>query len=253
MSKKEYRQFLRYVFHEYVRGQVARASDYLDGPGGRRSNNEVESLRRATHILRTIGEFGDDNGDVPITFTAEGLNRFIGDLESGVRFNNRLLEQSGFMDALDAHFEELVDGLRFEHLPGQEIELLRSFGNIDPELELRGQIYLLKARRNRQERHFNELTVSERLKRLEQQLSEARLELTPQAKARTNAPSKPRRWFKGLGQIGQGAALSIGNVALAVGALHFPVSPETQTWGAVASVTTGVGMIFTGVGEFKSE
>jgi hypothetical protein len=64
---------------------------------------------------------------------------------------------------------------------------------------------------------------------------------------------KSRRWFKGLGQIGQGAALSIANVALAVGVIRFPVSPETQTWGALASVATGIGTVLNGVGDLRSE
>ena len=64
---------------------------------------------------------------------------------------------------------------------------------------------------------------------------------------------KSRRWFKGLGQIAQGSAFSIANVALAVGALKFPVSPETQTWGAVASVSTGVCTVLSGIGDLRNE
>ncbi|HEY6250872.1 MAG TPA: hypothetical protein VI685_13005, partial [Candidatus Angelobacter sp.] len=64
---------------------------------------------------------------------------------------------------------------------------------------------------------------------------------------------KSRRWFKGLGQIAQGASLSIANVALAVGILKFPVSPETQTWGAVASVATGVATVLSGIGDLRGE
>jgi hypothetical protein len=44
-------------------------------------------------------------------------------------------------------------------------------------------------------------------------------------------PKKTRRWFKGLGQIGQGSALTIANVGVAASIFHLPVSPETQTWG----------------------
>jgi hypothetical protein len=66
-------------------------------------------------------------------------------------------------------------------------------------------------------------------------------------------PKKPRRWFKALGQIAQGTAISIANVALAIGALKFPVSPETQTWGAMASVATGIGTVLSGVGDLRNE
>lgn len=255
MSEEEYKQFLRYVFHEYVQERTARKLDYFDGPMGHHTNYELERLRRATRILRAMGEFSDSEGNISSDFTTEGLRRIINDVENGVRSNNRILKYSGFMDALDAHYEELVDGLRFEHLPEKEVELLRSFGITDPQLELRGQIYLLRARRSRRERNSNELAVSQRLERVEKELSEARNDLAQQSENQElqKAPAKSRRWFKGLGQIGQGAALSICDVGLIAGAFLFPVSEETKTWGAVASVTTGVGMIFTGIGEFRGE
>jgi hypothetical protein len=66
-------------------------------------------------------------------------------------------------------------------------------------------------------------------------------------------PKKSRRWFKGVGQIAQGSALSIADVALAIGVLHLPVSPETQSWGAIASVATGIGTILNGVGDLRNE
>ena len=93
--------------------------------------------------------------------------------------------------------------------------------------------------------------IEERLEASAKQFSE--FQEAAKKKGDTEPPKKSRRWFKGLGQIAQGAALSIADVALAVGALHFPVSPETQTWGAVASVATGVGTIFSGMGDLRSE
>ena len=66
-------------------------------------------------------------------------------------------------------------------------------------------------------------------------------------------PKKSRRWFKGVGQIAQGSALSIADVALAIGVLKLPVSAETQTWGAIASVSTGIGTVLNGVGDLRNE
>jgi hypothetical protein len=56
-----------------------------------------------------------------------------------------------------------------------------------------------------------------------------------------------------LGKIGRGAGISIGDVCLAAGILKFPVSLETQTWGAIVSATTGVAMIMDGIGELRGE
>ena len=66
-------------------------------------------------------------------------------------------------------------------------------------------------------------------------------------------PKKTKRWFKGLGQIAQGTALSIANIGLAMGAITIPVAAETAGWGAIVSSITGVGMVLNGYGEFRGE
>ena len=45
----------------------------------------------------------------------------------------------------------------------------------------------------------------------------------------------------------------MGNIGLAFDLLGFPVSAETKTWGSVVSVTTGVGLIMSGVGDLRGE
>ena len=93
--------------------------------------------------------------------------------------------------------------------------------------------------------------VTERVKEADAEFQ--RLVKASEGETNDAAPKKPRRWFKGLGQISQGAALSIANVALALGTLKFPVSPETQTWGAMASVATGIGTVLSGIGDLRNE
>jgi hypothetical protein len=126
----------------------------------------------------------------------------------------------------------------------------------DPKSNLQGIIYLLKSRNKGKFRSSNEKSVSHQLKYTVEKLSEAQSEFKETDKElieKKEKAKKSRRWFKGLGQIGQGAALSIGDIALAARMLTFPVSPETQTWGALVSATTGVGMILNGVGELRGE
>jgi hypothetical protein len=64
---------------------------------------------------------------------------------------------------------------------------------------------------------------------------------------------KPRRWFKGLGHIVQGAAMSLADLGLAFGVLDFAVGVETRSWGALVSVTAGVGTIMNGAGDLRNE
>lgn len=159
------------------------------------------------------------------------------------------------MDAFEAHAEEILAGLRPEHLPAADREFFREIGTLDADAELAELVF--RARSYRQHITSNEIRMRQRLDRLEKQLEKATeqfdelKELEPAQFKETTKRS--RRWFKGLGQIGQGAALSIADVALAIGVIRFPVSPETQTWGALASVATGIGTILNGVGDLRNE
>jgi hypothetical protein len=131
-------------------------------------------------------------------------------------------------------------------------------GSPNPDVELRALVLRAKARRERLRQNSRELAVLQQLKHAEKRLTDAQEEFEKCRKVQEEGESeqrvtKSRRWFKSLGQIAQGAALTIADVALAVGALKFPVSPETQTWGAVASVSTGVGTILGGVGDLRNE
>ena len=180
----------------------------------------------------------------------------VDEVEDGVRWNNRIAEETGFLDAFDSHYNEIIQGLDIELFPESEIEILQEFGSKDPKSKLRGIIYILKERNKDKFQSCKEESVSNQLKNIVEQLSDAQDDFKETNNKSTNKkerPRKSRRWFKGLGQIGQGAALSIGDIALAAGVLSFPVSPETQTWGALVSATTGVGMIMNGVGELRGE
>jgi hypothetical protein len=55
-----------------------------------------------------------------------------------------------------------------------------------------------------------------------------------------NAPTKSRRWWKGLGQIVQGAAVAGADIGLAIGVLHVSIPTDSETYGVVMSVTARV-------------
>ena len=136
-------------------------------------------------------------------------------------------------------------------------EVIRDTGSSDAEAELAELVYRARAYRNRAERMAQEVSPRQQLRHVAEQVARIQKEFEEFSASQTEQPPEPpkksRPWFKGLGQIGQGAALSIANVALAVGVIQFPVSPETQPWGALASVATGIGTVLTGVGELRNE
>lgn len=257
MTNDEYREFLKYIFNEYIRPRIHRIGRYYDHPKmWHHWEYEWRGLKRAVDLINYINNHCDDSDDIYETFTLERLRRAVGEIEEGVLWNNRIAEETGFLDALDAYYDEIVEGLEAELFPESEYDLLKEFGSKDPKSDIKGIIYILKARKKRAYPSNKEVPISKGLKDTVERLSKAEeqfKEKDEKEPMKVEKPKKSRRWFKGLGQIGQGAALSIGDIALAAGMLQFPVSPETQTWGSLVSATTGVGMILNGVGELRGE
>jgi hypothetical protein len=262
MEDEEYDAFLRYLFEEHIQPRlpllISRRLHHFEDEFGW----SLERLRHAKQILNHIRDLGPRQEDPYRIFTAEALATAIGDVESGVRFHNTVAEASGVLDALDAHFDALCAGLRPEHLPTDEAQILTSLGFPELAQHLPGIVYMVSSDAQRGRYGTKELPVSSRLSSLVERLDRVRKEHNELAemarqpeKERPREPPqrKPRRWFKGLGQIAQGAVMSIADIAVAAGALHLPISPETRTWGMLASATAGVGTLLSGVGDLRGE
>lgn len=257
MTDDEYRRFLSFLFERYVRPRLPRVR--------RRHSHHMEDewhyhlgeAQQAFQVLRYIESYCDDH-DVYSTFTLERLGRTVADTRYSLSFSNRVAEEAGFLDAFEAYTHEILSGLEPHHLPDADKDVLREMGIPNPEMEIQALVLSAKNSRDRWERIAREVPIRQQLRDLEERLERAQKdfeEIKQAEKEKQQLPQtkKSRRWFMGLGKIGQGAALSIANVALAVGALKFPVSPETQTWGAVASVATGIGTILGGIGDLRNE
>lgn len=245
----DYRDFLGYLFDAYVRSRRShhRFYDRRLGPGS--MDYHFERMRRAAELSRFIVSFSDDD-DVYRTFQPEPVREAISDVSDGLSLNNKLLDEFGFMDVLDVHYNEIVEGLNAEQFPEEDLWVLKSLGSPDPQRDLRAIVLMLKLRR---EGDWPEQTlIKSRLSSVQERLMSEVKSFPDRAEPRKEERTS-RRWFKGLGQIAQGAALSIANVGLAMGTLNLPVSPETQTWGSLLSVTTGVGLIFIGAGDLRGE
>lgn len=254
MNEDEYQAFLEHLFDTYIRDRLHRLDRYFDHPKmGHRWNYEHERLRRAMHIIRYIQAHCDSTDDIYSTFRDDRLRRTVDEVRDGVRFNTRLAEESGFLDAIDAYYTEIVEGMNIDCFPESEFDILRELGSENPKREIQANVHILKSRQSKS-RSCDQMSVSSQLSHAEETLSSAEKEMkTSDDNDVKEKPKKSRRWFKGLGQIAQGAVLSLADIGLAAGALGFPVSPETKTWGTLVSSTTGVGMILTGVGELRGE
>lgn len=256
MNEDEYEDFLQYLFHTYIRDRLHHLERSMEGPKGfNRVNNTLDSLRGAAHLLRYIQSHCADTDDIYSTFTTGRLHRVINEVLYGLRDSRRLAEEGGFLKAIDEHYDDIVSGIKFEHFPESELVVLRNLGSDDPKAEIQAIIYILKEKQTRPQNRETQ-SVSSRLQQSEKQLASAAETMEEAQKAsdsKIKVPKKSKPWFKGLGKIAQGAALSLADIGLAVGMLHFPVSAETQTYGALVSAITGFGMIMNGTGELRGE
>jgi hypothetical protein len=257
MTDNEYREFLTFLFERYVRPRLSHVRQRFHHHMMEEWDYQMDKAAQAAHVVRFIESYCENDEDVYRTFTAERLAQAVSDTRYSLDFSNRTVEEAGFLDALEDHGGEILAGLEVKYLPAADKEVLKDMGSVNPEVELRVLVAGAKSMCNKFNRSRQEIPIrqelreiSERLERVEKLFGEDRegKKIGPGEK-----PKKSRRWFKGLGQIAQGASLSIANVALAIGVLRFPVSPETQTWGAVASVTTGICTILSGVGDLRNE
>ena len=256
MNDREYRDFLKFVFERYVRPRRLRMARRFRHHMEEEWLFHLDRAENTARLLRFIEQECDNPDEIYRTFTRERVARAIGDVSDSMRFADRVMRDGGYYDALDAFGPEIIAGLRPKHLPKYDDDILRDCGSPDPAAERRGLVNLARRRLEREAKWTNETTIAVRLNHSVDELAE---ENSAFQKAKgadgpdTEPPKKPRRWFKGLGQIAQGAALSIADVAVAAGALHVPVSPETQTWGAIVSVVTGIGTILNGIGDLRGE
>tara|TARA_B110000977_G_C11066627_1_gene488023 strand:- start:1041 stop:1700 length:660 start_codon:yes stop_codon:yes gene_type:complete len=214
---------------------------------------ESDRLISASNLLRYINHHCKEEDEIYRTINRKRIEQLSSEIHDGVRTNRRMLEDSGFMDVIDSHYFEIVDGMKLEHMPQQELQIMRDLGSNDPETELSALMSIVKSRSKSKHSYNQEVGVSQQLNNIEEKLDQQQNQLKELKKESDDQPRKSRRWFKGLGQIAQGSALSIANVGLAMGAITIPVATETASWGAIVSSITGVGMVLNGIGEFWGE
>jgi len=256
MEEQEYKKFLSHLFNEGVSVRQHRHRHFHEEDDFYyRLHEMIHAMPVINYINRYCREL-DDSG-IYRTFTLGKLRSTVTAVEQGIAFHNRVAREGGYLSVVDDNFEEIVDGIKSEHLPSEDFLLLRELGSKDPDQEMAAIIYLLKSRKMKYVNYTQEVRISRQLEQLQERLSKDR-DLFQEIKEGENNNIKPpkrpgRRWFKALGHICRGAAISVANIALASELLPLPVSPETKTWGSIVSVTTGIGDILNGIGELRNE
>ncbi len=257
-SEREYRELLEFLFEQYIRPRLPELRDRWGGGPYDRFSHELARAIRAARLLRFVRTHFAYDEEVYRTFTPESLKQAVEDVRDSEQVALALMERGGFEDMLRDYGPQIAAGLKPEHLPLVDQAVLKEIGSANPEVELRLLVQEARQTFERISRYSEgQAPAMAKLEQGSELLRSAVEEFQrfrdESVKREREVPKKSRRWFKGLGQIGQGAALTIANAGLALGAFHFPISPETQTLGAITSVITGVARISNGVGDLLGE
>lgn len=265
-----YEAYAKYLYDRDIAPSVSRHRPGRH-PMGRYEEFEypLSRLARADATLRLVVATPDVYG----TFRVQALESVIRDTSMGVEANSRMLNELGFAETLDSEYSTLARGMRPEHLPPEEATLLRQLGFPEVADSLPGILYVVREHARTSVSSYQDLSptaamrdVVERLDQAGQdhnRLGEIEEELAALKRAKESdsaavqrlndeakSKKKPRRWWKGIGQIVQGVGISLGDGAVAVGLGTAGVAPA---WGALISVTVGVGTVMGGIGDLRGE
>lgn len=250
-------EYLHYDRYEFKRRVASRDQMEFD-----EFSNALRLLKRSNEVLEFIRE---TDRDVYATFRR--ISELLYTAAHGIDHTRRILEETGFLDMLDDHFDTVMRGLDSRGLPKNEAEVLAMLGFDHLASMVHADVDLIAyewkressyaAMMGRELRDAKPATytfdaASRQIRHHAKEIDETTKE-RPEDQQDPPAPRRPRRWWKGVGQIVEGAALAAVDVGMAAGVLVFPVNPETQSYGAVISVTGGVGKMLNGVGDLRGE
>ena len=183
--------------------------------------------------------------------------KYLRTVREKLNYSIDLADDIGMMDIIEDYEQIIIEGMEYEDIPKEDIKALRELGETNPNGALLACFLKLKKKGSVHQHNYNDGTVRQQLKNLEGRIKRLEENFDEDSENSTSSlskePRKKRRWFKGLGKVAQGAALTLANVGLASGYLVLPVDASTQTWGAIVSSITGVGTALDGFGELRGE
>lgn len=245
--------YMENIYEKHVQSKPFPSTPQL-GRALLRDPDRMKELKSTAVLLRYLDNYCDTEREIYDTITRQKIWQLVGGVLRGHEFNMELLKDSGFSALMDENYALIVAGMKIEHMPEKELEIMQSLGSVTPKSELSSLMQEVKTSTEKS----NELALknSYQQEKISNTLRKIKLELEDQVLEHTGnmvKPEQPKRWFKGLGKIAQGSALSIANIGLALGAIPVPASPETAGWGSIISSVSGVGMVIDGFGELRGE
>ena len=252
-----YEEFIKHIYYEHIEKRLApwkrRHWHHLDDLG-----YEITGLTRSLRAIRFLQDYAESDEGLGGVFTPETLKNVVERVKYGVQNNNRIVVDTGVADVLQDYLKEIVEGMTAEHFPQADLDALRESGSSDARREIVAMVYLMKSRKEDWIRFRNDYRFSRRLEQAREEVERVAAtlpkELPNAEEQRNDRPVTVKRAvFKGIGSIGQGALLTLTDVSLLAGMWGTSISAEQTTVGAVISITSGIEMILTGVGELRGE
>ena len=262
-EKEEFISFLEAKFHEYVHDTGRMRKHRHFGDFGYQFEQALDVQNRVSTVLKAPQTHVD--GDYSRIFTHQFLEDTVVRIDSHYSNTKSYMQDYGYLDLVNDHFDIIAENVTVDMLPSEDLEILRMLGSENPERMARAAIFSLRSiSKNRRQSDMHSVKFAldegkERIQRMRKQYEEShptngmKKTMEKEGRLQPDPPKPPRKWWKGCGQIAQGCALTMGNIGLAFDLLGLPVSAETKTWGSVVSVTTGVGLIMSGVGDLRGE
>ncbi|MHB8465602.1 MAG: hypothetical protein ACYDH6_23495 [Acidimicrobiales bacterium] len=266
-EKRSARRRIEHLGREYVHPHPWSGRRHPMEDGFYEWRYALDRLRRADEVI----EFLDRSDRDPYT-TIVTIDQTLDDAHEGLIRAKSELQAAGFLAILDDHIDTIMRGLDPAGLPEEEADVLEMLGfrhlaaTVRDETDVVGEEWrngsskaLAIVGEYRQSPASSSLDSAihhvheHRHARREAARREQEAESAGQPTTDMPEPRKSRRWWKGLGQIIEGASLATIDAGLAIGALKFPVSPDTRTYGSVISVGAGFGKIMSGVGDLWGE
>ena len=246
MKRKQFKKLMRYLAEQRLD-----TTSYL-----RRRPKEMRDLH---HLIKEMAPgYIVHSRQIRCRDSDDPSIEYVRSIRRSLRVSTDLATDIGMLDLLADYEDLILAGMQFNDLPKEDEKALRLLGEADPSGALLAAFLSVKHRQNhRRSSDENYRSIEEQLRSIEGRLdrvieaAEQNSDLSLGRKA--EKPPRSWRWFKGLGEIAQGTALTLADCGLAAGLIVVPVAPTTQTWGAIISSITGVGTTLHGIGELRGE
>jgi hypothetical protein len=170
-ANDEYLEFLDFLFAKFVRPRIPRVRHRFHHHLEDEWYYHLDQVQRAAQVLRYIESYCVDDKDVYRTFTEEKLLSTVADTRYSLEFSNRVAEEAGFVDAFEAYSGEILAGLHPDHLPGDDKEVLKQMGSLNPDVEIRLLVQRAKTWRSSSDHILRNGSVSNQLRYVEEQLA----------------------------------------------------------------------------------